>query len=43
MDYINVADAKSRFSELISRAAAGERIIIQRRQRPVAVLLAPVT
>lgn len=39
MDYINVADAKSRFSELISRAAAGERIIIQRRQRPVAVLI----
>jgi prevent-host-death family protein len=39
MDTINVADAKSRFSELISRAAAGERFIIQRRERPVAVLI----
>jgi prevent-host-death family protein len=39
MDPINVAEAKSRFSELISRAAAGERFIIQRRERPVAALI----
>jgi prevent-host-death family protein len=38
MESINVAEAKSRFSELISRAAAGERFIIQRRERPVAAL-----
>jgi prevent-host-death family protein len=36
---INVAEAKSRFSELISRAASGERFIIQRRERPVAALI----
>ena len=39
METINVADAKGRFSELISRAAAGERFIIQRRERPVAALI----
>lgn len=39
MESINVAEAKSRFSELISRAAAGERFIIQRRERPVAALI----
>jgi prevent-host-death family protein len=39
MERINVAEAKSRFSELISRAAAGERFIIQRRERPVAALI----
>lgn len=39
MEIINVAEAKSRFSELISRAASGERFIIQRRQRPVAVII----
>jgi prevent-host-death family protein len=39
MESINVADAKSRFSELISRAASGERFIIQRRERPVAALI----
>jgi prevent-host-death family protein len=36
---INVAEAKSRFSELLSRAASGERFIIQRRERPVAALI----
>lgn len=41
MTHINVVEAKSRFSELISRAAAGERIVIQRRDRPVAVLISP--
>ncbi|HZD56735.1 MAG TPA: type II toxin-antitoxin system prevent-host-death family antitoxin [Anaerolineales bacterium] len=39
METINVAEAKSRFSELISRAAAGERFIIQRRERPMAALI----
>lgn len=39
METINVAQAKSRLSELLSRAAAGERFIIQRRERPVAALV----
>ena len=39
VEIVNVAEAKSRFSELISRAAAGERIVIRRRERPVAVLI----
>jgi prevent-host-death family protein len=39
METLNVAEAKSRFSELLSRAAAGERFLIQRRERDVAVLL----
>jgi prevent-host-death family protein len=39
METINVAEAKSRFSELISRAAAGERFVIQRRERPIAALI----
>jgi prevent-host-death family protein len=39
LETINVAEAKSRFSELISRAASGERFIIQRRERPVAALI----
>jgi prevent-host-death family protein len=42
METINVAEAKSRFSELISRAAGGERFIIQRRERPVAALIGAV-
>ena len=39
METVNVADAKSRFSELISRAASGERFLIRRRERAVAVLI----
>jgi prevent-host-death family protein len=39
METINVAEAKSRFSELISRAGSGERFIIQRREHPVAALI----
>ena len=42
METINVAEAKSRFSELISRAATGERFIIQRRERPVAALIGTI-
>jgi prevent-host-death family protein len=41
METINVVDAKSRFSELISRASSGERFIIRRRERDVAVLISP--
>ncbi len=39
METVNVADAKNRLSELLSRVTAGERILIQRRERPVAVLI----
>ena len=39
METINVAEAKSRLSELLSRVTAGERFLIQRRERPVAVLI----
>ncbi|MBN2550195.1 MAG: type II toxin-antitoxin system Phd/YefM family antitoxin [Anaerolineales bacterium] len=41
MKSISVADAKSRFSELISRASSGERFVIRRRERDVAVLISP--
>lgn len=39
METINVADAKSRLSELLSRVRAGERFLIQRRESPIAVLI----
>jgi prevent-host-death family protein len=39
MENVSVGEAKSRFSELISRATAGERFLIRRRHRPVAVLI----
>jgi prevent-host-death family protein len=39
MQDMSVGEAKSRFSELISRATAGERFLIRRRSRPVAVLI----
>jgi prevent-host-death family protein len=39
VESINGADAKSRFSELLSRVRAGERFLIQRRERPIAVLI----
>jgi len=39
MEKINVSEAKSRFSELISRTSAGERFIIQRREKPLAALI----
>lgn len=38
---VSVGEAKSRFSELISRASAGERFTIVRRSRPVAILINP--
>ncbi len=39
METFNVADAKSHLSELLSRVSAGERFLIQRRERPVAILI----
>lgn len=36
---VTISDAKSRFSELISRASAGERFVIRRRERDIAVLI----
>lgn len=40
MDSINVYHAKTRLSELIDRAAAGEEVVIARHGRPVAKLVA---
>jgi prevent-host-death family protein len=39
MQDINITEAKSRFSELISRTLSGERFRIRRRERPLAVLI----
>ena len=39
METINVSEAKSRFSEFLSRAASGERFVIVRRERPLAALI----
>lgn len=41
MESLSIAEAKSRFSELVSRAVGGERFLIERRRRPVAVVLGP--
>jgi prevent-host-death family protein len=38
---LGVAEAKSRFSELIDRVARGERFVIARRGRPVLALVPP--
>jgi prevent-host-death family protein len=43
MAKFNVADAKSRFSELIQKAMAGEEVIIARDNKPVVKLVALVT
>lgn len=40
MDPVNVYQAKTKLSELIDRAAAGEEIVISRHGRPVARLIA---
>lgn len=42
MKDVSIAEAKSNFSELVSRAAAGERFVIRRRGRAVAMMLSPV-
>ena len=39
MEAVSIGEAKSRFSELVSRATAGERFLIRRRNRPVAALI----
>jgi prevent-host-death family protein len=39
METINISDAKSHFSEFLSRAASGERFVILRRERPVAAII----
>lgn len=39
MEKISIGEARSRFSELISRASAGERFRILRRDHPLAVLI----
>lgn len=41
MENENMAEAKSRFSELISRTSVGERFITRRRERSIAVLINP--
>jgi prevent-host-death family protein len=38
---LGIAEAKRRFSELIDRVAAGERIMLARRGRPAAALVPP--
>lgn len=39
MTQISVAQARNRWNELLTRVAAGERIIIRQRGRPIAVLM----
>ena len=39
METINISDAKSHFSEFLSRAAGGERFVIVRRERPLAAII----
>jgi antitoxin (DNA-binding transcriptional repressor) of toxin-antitoxin stability system len=41
MTDVSIAEAKSSFSELVSRTAAGERFVIRRRGRVVATLVNP--
>lgn len=40
MNEIPVAEAKNRFSELVKRVEAGEQIVVTRRGKPVACLVA---
>ncbi len=39
--FVGVAEAKRRFSELIDRVGAGERIVIARRGKPAVALVPP--
>jgi prevent-host-death family protein len=39
--HVGVADAKRRFSELLDRVGAGERIVITRHGKPAVALVAP--
>ena len=43
MSQVNLADAKARLSELVDRAAAGERIVITKRGKPVLEMVRPAT
>jgi len=43
MSQINLAEAKARLSELVDRAAAGERIVITKRGKPVLEMVRPRT
>jgi prevent-host-death family protein len=36
---VSMAEVKAHFSEYVSRASSGERILIRRRERPMAVLI----
>lgn len=40
MEQVNIHDAKTRFSRLVDRAAAGEEIVIAKAGKPVAKLVA---
>lgn len=39
MTSLSIAEVKSRFSEVVSRVAGGERVLIKRRTKPVAILI----
>lgn len=40
-EVLGVAEAKRRFAELLDRVRDGERVVVTRRGRPVAVLVPP--
>ncbi len=40
-DHLGVAEAKRRFSELLDRVGAGERVVVARRGKPAAALVPP--
>ena len=42
MDSFSIAEVKRRFSELVSRTSAGERFLIRRREKPLAVLISAI-
>jgi prevent-host-death family protein len=39
MDEVSIAEAKAKFAALVSRAEAGEQIVVTRNGRPVACLV----
>ncbi len=39
MENISISEAKSHFSEFLSRASSGERFVILRRERPLAAII----
>jgi prevent-host-death family protein len=43
VDSINLADAKAHLSELVERASVGESVVITRRGKPVAQIIAADT